>query len=213
MESSRCIAGIVLIESLIENVLNRGLPRSIRAQQLCRELEGRRVMVGVTGFARLAVESTGVSLKISRDSSASSGETPPPADAQISGGIVSLMSLAGPAPEAVLQRGDVTISGDAELAERFRELAMLLKPDLEEELSTFIGDVPAHQLWRLARAAMSFTRRAAGTTVRNAAEYLAHEKRDLVPRAEGDQLLKGVDALREDVDRLEARIGVLEGRS
>ena len=28
---------------------------------------------------------------------------------------------------------------------------------------------------------------------------------DLVPRAEGDQFLKGVDTLREDVDRLEAR--------
>ncbi len=43
----------------------------------------------------------------------------------------------------------------------------------------------------------------------NAAEYFAHEKRDLVPRAEGDQLLKGVDTLREDVDRLEARLDLL----
>ena len=48
--------------------------------------------------------------------------------------------------------------------------------------------------------------------MRNVAEFLAQEKQDLVPRAEGDQLLKGVDALREDVDRAEARLGLLAQR-
>lgn len=189
-----------MIESLIENVLNRGLPRSIRAQDICRELEGKRVGVSVPGIGRWMLESTGMTLKVSRDSAAT------PGDAEISGGVVSLLALAGPNAQEVLQRGDASITGDAELAERFQELGRLLRPDLEEELSGFIGDVPAHQLGRFARAAMSFGRRAAGTAVRNAAEYLAHERRDLVPRAEGDQFLKGVDALREDVDRVEARI-------
>ena len=41
------------------------------------------------------------------------------------------------------------------------------------------------------------------------AEYLAHERQHLVPRAEADQLLKGVDILRENVDRLQARIELL----
>ncbi len=85
-------------------------------------------------------------LRISRNAGAA-------ADAELSGGPLSLLALAGPQPEAVLQRGDVQITGDAELAQRFRELAMLLKPDIEEELSAVIGDVPAHQLGRLARAA------------------------------------------------------------
>jgi ubiquinone biosynthesis protein UbiJ len=196
-----------LIEELIENVLNRGLPRSIRAQQLCRDLEGKRVGVSVAGLGRWMLESTGVSLKVSSNPVGTS------ADAEISGGVVSLMALAGPNAQEVLQRGDASISGDAELAERFQELGRLLRPDLEEELSGFVGDVPAHQVGRFARAAMSFGKRAAATTIRNAAEFLAHEKRDLVPRAEGDQLLKGVDALREDVDRLEARIAMLEGRT
>ena len=132
-----------------------------------------------------------------------------PTDAEISGGPMSLLALAGSSPEAVLQRGDVQIAGDAELAQKFRELAMLLKPDLEEELSKVIGDVPAHQIGRFTRAALNWTQRAAATTVQNAAEFFAHEKRDLVPRAEGDQFLKGVDTLREDVDRLEARLNQL----
>lgn len=108
-----------------------------------------------------------------------------------------------------MQRGDVRIDGDAELAQKFQELMLLLRPDLEEELSLVVGDVPAHQIGRFARAAFGWTRKAAETTVRNAAEYLAHERRDLVPRAEADQYLRGVDQLREDVDRVAARIDLL----
>jgi ubiquinone biosynthesis protein UbiJ len=53
---------------------------------------------------------------------------------------------------------------------------------------------------------MGWTRKAATTSVRNIAEYLGHERRDLVPRNEAEQFLRGVDSLREDVDRLAARI-------
>jgi ubiquinone biosynthesis protein UbiJ len=196
-----------MLTATLENVLNRGLPRSPRAQQLCAELAGRSVAVAITGSSRrILVESTGLSLKLR---AVSAGALASPGDATISGGPFSLLALSGPAPEAVLQRGDVRIDGDAELAQKFRELALLLRPDLEEELSLVVGDVPAHQLGRFARAAFGWTRKAASTTVRNAAEYLGHERRDLVPRSEADPFLRGVDTLREDVDRLAARIDLL----
>ena len=83
------------------------------------------------------------------------------AEAELVGGPLSLLALAGGTPEAVLQRGDVQIRGDAELAQKFRELALLLRPDVEEELSQVIGDVPAHQLGRFARAAFGWTQKAA----------------------------------------------------
>jgi ubiquinone biosynthesis protein UbiJ len=193
-----------MLTATLENVLNRGLPRSPRAQQLCAELAGRRVAVAIAGSPRhVVIESTGLSLKLS------AMEAGVAADATISGGPFSLLALSGAAPETVLQRGDVRIEGDAELAQKFRELALLLRPDLEDELSGVVGDVPAHQLGRLARAAFGWTRKAASTTVRNAAEYFAHERRDLVPRSEAEQFLQGVDTLREDVDRLAARIDLL----
>ena len=191
-----------MLTSTIENVLNRGLPRSPRARQLCKELEGHRVAVDISGFTRLLVESTGETLRITREPSAT-------AEAELVGGPLSLMALAGNSPDAVLQRGDVQIRGDAELAQKFRELALLLRPDVEEELSQAIGDVPAHQIGRFARAAFGWTQKAAQTSVRNVAEYFAHERQHLVPRAEADQFLKGVDALRENVDRLDARVELL----
>jgi ubiquinone biosynthesis accessory factor UbiJ len=201
--------GRPMLTSTLENVLNRGLPRSPRAQQLCTELAGRRVAISIAAVSSgyVLVESTGDSLKLSAVTPGTLSSAPP--DAIVTGGPLSLLALSGSAPEAVLQRGDVRIDGDAELAQKFRELALLLRPDLEEELSLVLGDVPAHQIGRFARAAFGWTRKAAATTVRNVAEYLGHERRDLVPRSEAEQFLQGVDTLREDVDRLAARIDLL----
>jgi ubiquinone biosynthesis protein UbiJ len=209
-----------MLTSTLENVLNRGLPRSPRAQQLCAELAGRRVAIAIAPAQPgrspyVLVESTGGSLKLTAVTAGGLASAPSdaaPADATITGGPLSLLALSGPAPEMVLQRGDVRIDGDAELAQKFRELALLLRPDLEEELSLVLGDVPAHQLGRFARAALGWTQKAAATTVRNVAEYLGHERRDLVPRSEADQFLQGVDTLREDVDRIAARIDLLNRR-
>jgi ubiquinone biosynthesis accessory factor UbiJ len=198
-----------MLTSTLENVLNRSLPRSPRAQQLCTELAGRRVAITTPG-ANVLVESTGTSLKLSVVKAEALANSPP--DATLIGGPFSLLALSSSAPEAVLQRGDVRIDGDAELAQKFRELALLLRPDLEEELSLVLGDVPAHQVGRLARAVAGWTHKAATTTVRNVAEYLGHERRDLVPRNEADPFLRGVDSVREDVDRLAARIDLLTRR-
>jgi ubiquinone biosynthesis protein UbiJ len=189
-----------MLTSTIENVLNQGLPASPRAQALCAELAGKKLAIEVPEVARVLVESTGEALRVSRGDSA--------ADAEIIGGPFGLLALTGDAQE-VLQRRGVEIRGDAQVAERFRELARLLQPDPEDALARVIGDVPAHQIGRFSRLALSWGRRAAATTVANIAEFLSHERRDLVPRNEGEQFLRGVDTLREDVDRLEARLDFL----
>jgi ubiquinone biosynthesis accessory factor UbiJ len=193
-----------MLSATLDNLLNRGLPRSPRARQLCAELEGRSLAIEIRAIARLRVASTGRTLSVTRDEAA--------ADATLAGGPVSLLALAGESADAVLRRGEVAISGDAELAQKFRELAGLLRPDFEEELSLLLGDVPAHQLGRLARLTLHSSRRAAATTLANLVEYLGHERSDLVPRNEGEQFLRGVDAVREGVDRLAARIALLSAR-
>lgn len=195
-----------MLTQSIENLLNRNLPRSPRARELCGALKGRRVMIEARGLGwMLIAESLGDSISLTKG-----GADANPPDAEISGSLLNLAALAGPDPEAVIQRGDVSIRGDAEIAQKYRELAMLLKPDVEEELSRIIGDTPAHQALRLARMAANFGRRAATTSVRNVAEYLAHERGDLVPRAEAEDFYRGVERLREDLDRLDARTRALE---
>ncbi len=194
-----------MLTATIQNLLNRGLPRSPRAQQLCAELAGRRIAIEVPAMARLVVESTGNSLRIIRGAGI-------PADAEVIGGPLSLLALGGSATDAPLSRGAVEVRGDAELARKFRELARLLAPDAEEELSLLIGDVAAHRLGRLARGALGWTRNAGATLLQDVGEYFSHERGDLVSRNEGEQFLRGVDALREDVDRLDARLELLQQR-
>jgi len=193
-----------MLTATIENVLNRGLPRSPRAQQLCAELAGRRIAIEAPAMARLLVESTGNSLRVSRGAL--------PADAEVIGGPLSLLALGGSATGAPLARGEIEVRGDAELAQKFQELAQLLRPDPEEALSAFMGDVAAHRLGRLARGALDWTRNAAATVLQDVGEYFSHERGDLVSREEGEQFLRGVDALREDVDRLDARLELLTQR-
>jgi ubiquinone biosynthesis protein UbiJ len=193
----------VLTETL-GNLLSRGLPRSLRAQQLCAELAGRSLALEVSGFGTLRIESTGASLSVTAGGAA--------ADARVSVGPLGLLRLAGAEAQQAVQRGAAAVGGDAEVAARFRELLRLLRPDAEEELSLLVGDVPAHQLGRLARTLLSLLRRAIDTAWRSSADYLAHERADLVPRREGEPFLRAVDALREDVDRAAARLEQL-GRS
>jgi len=193
-----------MLTATLENLLNRGLPRSPRARELTAALGGKSVALEVGGLAHLHLASTGVTLAVSA--------TPAEADATLSGGPLAILALLGPDAQGALRRGALEITGDAEVAQQFQELLKLLRPDAEEELALFIGDVPAHELARGLRLAGGLTRRAAATAVANAAEFFAHERADLVPRQEGEQFLRGVEALREDLDRLEARLELIARR-
>jgi ubiquinone biosynthesis protein UbiJ len=193
-----------MLTATLENLLNRGLPRSPRARALTAALGGKSVALEVGGLAHVHLASTGVTLAVSA--------APAQADATLTGGPLAVLALLGGGEQAALRRGALAITGDAEVARQFQELLGLLRPDAEEELALLVGDVPAHELARGLRLAAGVTRRAAATALTNAAEYLAHERAQLVPRQEGEQFLRGVDALREDLDRLEARLELLAGR-
>jgi ubiquinone biosynthesis protein UbiJ len=198
-----------MLTATLANLLNRGLPRSPRARQLCAELAGRSVAIVIRDIARLRVSSNGQTLTVTADAAVADAAT---TDATITGGPLSLLALTGDEAQSVMQRGDVVMSGDTDVAQAFRELLRLLRPDPEEELSLLLGDVAAHQLGRLARLTTGFGRRAADTQLQNLAEYLGHERADLVSRNEGEQFLRGVDAVREGVDRLQARLDELTRR-
>ena len=193
-----------MLSATLGNILNRGLPRSVRARQLTAELAGRSLALEVRGFGKLRLESNGVELGVTPGGGA--------ADAELAVGPLGLFALAGEGAQAAVQRGDAAMSGDAEIAARFRELLTLLRPDPEEELSLVLGDVAAHRLGRLAALGAAWSARARDTAWRSTADYLAHERADLVPRPEGEQFLRGVEVLSQDLDRLAARLELLERR-
>jgi ubiquinone biosynthesis protein UbiJ len=195
-----------MLLSRLEELLNRNVAESRRAQALCRQLDGRAIELEVrdTPF-RLYMEA-----RDGRIALADRRETE--ADARLSGTPLSLLALARPGAEGRLRGGTVRIEGDAEIAQRFRELLEQARPDVEEELSRVIGDVAAHRVANFARGFLDLGRRAADSLATSAAEYLQEEGRDLPVRIEVDEFLKDVDRLRDDTERLEARIARLEAR-
>lgn len=212
-----------MLTQSIENLLNQNLAASPGARARCAALRGTLLRVRVSGTPmQWSVESLGDSLRLVRGGPPAAGSEAGDADtgaaanaeatAEVEGSLLNLLALSGPRPEALVQRGAVRVSGDAELLQRYQELLRLLGPDVEEGLSRLVGDSAAHQVLRLARGALGFGRRAATTAVNNLAEYLAHERGDLVPRGEADAFFADVDRLREDADRLAARLAMLEAR-
>lgn len=188
----------------LESLLNRHLAASSRARALAASLQGRALDVRVAHTPlrlRFAVDDGRLAVR-----SAGDGEP----DAVIEGPPLSLAALAGPRAEDRVRAGSVRISGDAGVAQSFRDLFAAARPDFEEELSRLTGDVAAHHLARAARDALGFGRRVADTFARNLGEYLAEEGREVPARPEVESLLGAVDRLREDVDRFEARLARLE---
>src|SRR5690348_13412690 len=102
-----------MLASTLENILNRGLPRSPRARELCTELAGRRIAVEVRGIAELTVTSDGNGLKVS------SG-TAEGAESRVRAGLTTLLRFSAPEPPTSLRAVGAEIEGDEALAERYR---------------------------------------------------------------------------------------------
>ena len=190
--------------SPLESLLNRNIAASSAARTMCRRLDAKVMALHIDGLP-LNIYFRADGERMSLDTQHEG--TP---DATLSGTPLSLLRMAGPAPEAALRTGSVHIQGDAEVAQTFSELLKQARPDLEEELSRILGDVAAHHVGNVARSALGFARRAADTFTQNVSEYLQEEGRDVPSRTEAEEFISGVDRLRDDVDRFEARLVLLE---
>jgi ubiquinone biosynthesis protein UbiJ len=202
----------------LESMLNRNIDAQPAASELLRRrLDGKSLQLEVLGLTRLRVEAFGGRLLLSRPADGAGG-----ADALISGSPGALLQLlngaAGvggarrPTGGGAAGASTAQVRGDAEVAAAYRELAGLARPDLEEELSRWVGDLPARRIGTLMRETLSWSRQVARSFGQNLAEYLQEESRDLVGKPEVDEFLRGVDELREASDRVEARLKRLELR-
>ena len=188
-----------------EAVFNRNIAVSTKAAALAKRLEGTSLQIDVDGITRVRASALGGRLALLAGDDS-------PADAVIRGSAPALMQMLKAGAPAAQMRSSVQIRGDAEIANLYRELIAAARPDLEEELSRWVGDMPARHLSLLAKSVRTWARRARRTAGENFAEYLQEEGRDLVAKTEVEEFLRSVDVLRDGVDRLEARLKAIERR-
>lgn len=107
--------------------------------------------------------------------------------------------------------GALRIEGDADLARRLQRLAGRFDPDWQQPFAAVFGDILGVQIANALAGGLRHARDATGALATNAAEYVTEESRDVVSRAELDAFFDDVDTVRDDVERLAARVARLPG--
>lgn len=196
----------------LEAALNRALALDPDTRDALKPLAGRRIT--------LAVEAPPLALEIRVDGDSlrvgpvNASEEPDLAVRSTLGGLLSQLPFLRRDDAAPV--GRVRVSGDAELARRLQTLAGRFDPDWQQPFVAVFGDVIGVQVANAMRSALRQARKAAGNLAESAAEYVTEESRDVVGRAELNAFHDDVDAIRDDVERIAARIRRLqpqEGRA
>jgi len=103
-----------------------------------------------------------------------------------------------------------TIAGSVDLAEALAFVFRNLRWDAEHDLSQVLGDIVARRALRLASGLARWHGRSARNLAFGIAEYLTEEEKAIAPRRDVDAFCAGVDALRDDLARVEKRLGRME---
>lgn len=188
----------------VENLINRGIGQSTEAAKLCAELDGRSISV-VADIQPLRIP-------LNLRTAASDGQIyisaggDDRADVEIAGTILELNRMMFSESQMPLREGRVRVHGDADIAEQFRTLFLLARPNLEEDLAELVGDEAAPQITRAFRNIRNF----AADTLQDVAEqlsgYLKEDGNHLPTPTETERFFGDVDELSNDFARIEARL-------
>jgi ubiquinone biosynthesis protein UbiJ len=132
-------------------------------------------------------------------------------DTTITGSATALLSLRYKTD--ALYKGDVTLSGDTATANKLRAILSGIDIDLEEVVAPITGDSVAHQLGRVGRQFSDWLGDTSTSLKQNTSEYLQEEVNILAPNSEIKRFCAEVEALREQTDRLDARMAILENKA
>lgn len=116
---------------------------------------------------------------------------------------------------ALLQRDELALRqlpmvGDLTLAQSLAYVLRHLHWDLSASLSPWLGDLFSQRLSDTTRQCHHWQQQVRHNTLRQLADYLTEEVHLLPTPVVVDEWLRAVDALPEDVARLEARLNALE---
>lgn len=197
------------LESLLRplaRLINEGIRDTTPARELATELDGTLVAIRVRDTA-LALY-----FRIEDETLRLAGTAADEPEILITGSLPALARLAASGDENAIRDGSVDLVGDAGKAVRFQKLLAYAKPDPEEQMSRLLGDAAAHQIGKTFRELGNWAHDARDTLRGNVREYLQEESRDVPSRYEVDRFAERVNRLRDDTDRLEARVRRLAGR-
>lgn len=191
---------------LLEEAINHYIALDPEAPGKLRAFNGKKICIEVAGINKniyLLVDDAHITVQTDCD-------TEP--DAIISGTPAALIKLGINRDVApLLFAGEVELREDVRLGRQFKALLADMDIDWEEHLSALVGDIAAHRALAVINEMREWGRTAAGNFADDLGEYLQEESRDVVSGAEMEAFFEDVDTLRNDAERLEAKIHQLTG--
>ena len=187
----------------LETAFNQYLELDEHAHQAMTKLHGRIIAIEILGLGSTLYLVPGPQ----RVQILEAYEGAP--DCCISGTPLALARMRDSRASDQLFSGAVEISGDTELAHQLSKILSGMEIDWEEQLSRFTGDLIAHWLGNLLRRARAWGVESSTTLGLDIQEYLQEELRLLPGRSEIEEFLNAVDTLRDDAERLQARLDQL----
>jgi ubiquinone biosynthesis protein UbiJ len=133
-----------------------------------------------------------------------------PVDTVLRGTPISLfkMGLVSNAASLLL-KGEVEITGDTRLGHKFKNVFSQMDIDWSEPLANMVGDSLAYQIHQSGNKLGRWGKETVKSVSTSFSEYLQEESRDVVTDTELNIFNEAVDQMRNDVDRLQARVNTL----
>ena len=106
----------------------------------------------------------------------------------------------------------VRIEGDTDLAKALAKVLQNIKWDYEEDLSKIVGDISANKANAFVKSSADEAKKQAINFVEMTAEYWQEENPLIAKKRHVEAFVQNVDALRDDVERLEKRLAKLRSK-
>ena len=104
---------------------------------------------------------------------------------------------------------NISIEGDLELANQVAQVLKKIEWDIEEDLSKYIGDIPAIKTTKILKKVVTKGQKNIGHITGALLEYWQEENKILTKKRNVEIFNSEVDKIVEDTERLEARIKIM----
>ena len=188
----------------LEATLNQALRYDPATTAKLRKLDGQTILIHMAeldfdiGFS---FSEDGISVKSWMESPTT----------RLSGTLPDLLRLYK-SDSASLAGSGVTLEGDSQLLAELKAILSHLEIDWEEALSTWAGELPAHELASRIREQLIWLGDRKTSIVRLVEEFITEEARTTPGKNEFESRAEDIHQLRQDVDRLNAKLANIENK-